>query len=178
MVCYVLAMSATNTTIRRLRQNDAAPFRDIRLEGLRLDPEAFGSSFEFESPQPLTFFSGSLENSEVLGAFDGADLAAVAGLMIQNGAKNAHKAKLWGMYVRPTERRSGVGRRLVSAIIEVAAARAELIQLNVTRGNEAAHRLYLSLGFEDYGLEVNALKHNGVYYDEILMARSLRLPSR
>jgi RimJ/RimL family protein N-acetyltransferase len=36
-------------------------------------------------------------------------------------------------------------------------------------------RLYASLGFVEYGIERKALKHNGRYYDEILMAKELSL---
>ena len=35
--------------IRRLETPDAALYRDIRLEALQRNPEAFGSTFEFEN---------------------------------------------------------------------------------------------------------------------------------
>jgi RimJ/RimL family protein N-acetyltransferase len=35
--------------------------------------------------------------------------------------------------------------------------------------NKAAHNLYLSLGFESYGLEPKALKIDNRYYDDELM---------
>jgi ribosomal protein S18 acetylase RimI-like enzyme len=77
------------------------------------------------------------------------------------------------MYVRPDARRTGVGRRLVEAIIDLARQRVELIQLTVVRDNEQARRLYASLGFCEYGVEKNALKQDGRYYDEVLMAKDL-----
>jgi RimJ/RimL family protein N-acetyltransferase len=46
----------------------------------------------------------------------------------------------------------------------------------VVSENLAARRLYESLGFAAYGHEVQALKHNGRYYDEILMVRFLSSP--
>ena len=49
----------------------------------------------------------------------------------------------------------------------------ELIQLTVVSENEAARRLYADLGFVEYGIERNALKQGGRYYDEILMAKDL-----
>src|SRR5271165_4882772 len=39
---------------------DAAVYRDIRLAGLRCNPEAFGSTFEAENARPLSFFSKRL----------------------------------------------------------------------------------------------------------------------
>ena len=76
------------------------------------------------------------------------------------------------MYVRPTHRRSGAGRQLVQAIIDHARQTVERLQLSVVSTNQPALRLYQSLGFQQYGLEKNALKHNGTYSDEILMCLS------
>jgi ribosomal protein S18 acetylase RimI-like enzyme len=77
------------------------------------------------------------------------------------------------MYVRPDSRGIGIGRQLVEAVFDLARQRVELIQLAVVRDNEQARRLYTSLGFVDYGLEGNALKQDGRYYDEVLMAKNL-----
>ena len=78
------------------------------------------------------------------------------------------------MYVRPSARKAGVGRRLVETIIEFARHRVELIQLSVVSDNEPARRLYERLGFLEYGIEKKALKQDGRYYDEVLMARDLK----
>ncbi len=79
------------------------------------------------------------------------------------------------MYVQPGSRKAGVGRRLVETIIDFARKRVELIQLAVVSDNEQARRLYASLGFLEYGIERNALKQDGRYYDEVLMAKDLKL---
>jgi ribosomal protein S18 acetylase RimI-like enzyme len=71
----------------------------------------------------------------------------------------------------------GIGRRLIEAILEVARQHVELIQLTVVQDNVRARRLYGSLGFIDYGIERNALKQNGRYYDEVLMAKDLLVES-
>ena len=70
-------------------------------------------------------------------------------------------------------RNAGVGRRLVEAVIDHARRHVELIQLTVVSGNEPARRLYASLGFVEYGIEKNALKQDGRYWDEMLMAKPL-----
>jgi ribosomal protein S18 acetylase RimI-like enzyme len=77
------------------------------------------------------------------------------------------------MYVRQAARRAGVGRRLVEAALELAAQSVELVQLVVVKGNVPAVRLYESMGFVAYGLETHALKIDGRYYDDILMAKDL-----
>lgn len=50
-------MSVAPMEIRRLAQEnaaDAALYRDIRLEALTANPEAFGSTFEIENAQTLS----------------------------------------------------------------------------------------------------------------------------
>lgn len=153
---------------------DASLFRDIRLEALRCNPEAFGSTFEAENAQPLTFFSERLGRSASFGAFCGSELVGIAGLLIREGQKEAHKGLLVGMYVRLNARKAGVGRRLVETIVEFARQRVELIQLSVVSENEQARRLYERLDFLEYGLELRALKQDGRSYDEVLMAKDLK----
>jgi RimJ/RimL family protein N-acetyltransferase len=162
--------------VRRLLPVDAALYRDVRLEALKLSPEAFGSTFETEHAEPLTWFADRLESSVVFGAFDGSDLVGTAGFFIRQGRKEAHKGVLWGMYVRPGARKSGVGKQLAEAVIDHAHQHVELIQLTVVSGNEPARRLYDSLGFIEYGIEKNSLKQDGRYWDEVLMAKPLSPP--
>ena len=167
-------MDAAPIQVRRLTPADAALYRDIRLQGLRSDPEVFGSTFEAEDARPLTFFSERLGASAAFGAFHDSEIVGVAGLLIREGRKEAHKALLVGMYVRPSARKAGVGRRLVETIIEFARPRVELVQLAVVSDNGPARRLYERLGFLEYGLEKKALKQDGHYYDELLMAKDLK----
>jgi RimJ/RimL family protein N-acetyltransferase len=171
-------LDAADIYIRQLTPGDAALYRSIRLEGLKESPEAFGSTFDAEFTKPLAWFFDRLSSSVVFGAIRDAKLLdakilGVAGFAIRDGEKEAHKGLLWGMYVRPDARGAGVARRLVEAVIAYARPHVELIQLSVVVGNEQARRLYARLGFVEYGIERNSLKHDGRYYDEILMAMEL-----
>jgi ribosomal protein S18 acetylase RimI-like enzyme len=175
---YQYCMPDNNIQIRRLTQADSLIFKDIRLEALRGDPEAFGSTYQGESERPLILFSDRLRDSDMLGAFDGSDIVGIAGLIIGKGQKELHKGSLVSMYVRPQVRNRGVGRQLAEAVIDVARQRVELLQLTVVSSNESARRLYTRLGFVEYGIEKKALKQDGRYYDEVLMAKDLTLDSR
>ncbi|MET4386431.1 RimJ/RimL family protein N-acetyltransferase [Bradyrhizobium sp. F1.4.3] len=156
--------------IRLLTSADAALYRPVRLEALAAHPTAFSSAFAREQEQPLAWFEERLLTSDVFGAFIAQELVGVAGFRRQEGAKTEHKAVLWGMYVRPDARKFGVGRRLVDAVVAHGAKHVEQLQLAVVSGNTAAIRLYTAAGFVEYGREVKALKHDGRYFDEILMA--------
>ena len=159
--------------IRLLTTADTAMYRDIRLEGLKLHPEAFSSTFERESEKPLPWFEDRIIQGNIFGVFAEGELVGVAGCRPQDGPKVNHKATLWGMYVRPAARNCGLGRRLVEAVVDHAATRVEQLQLSVVSANEAAFSLYRKMGFSEYGREMKALKQDGRYYDEILMVRFL-----
>jgi RimJ/RimL family protein N-acetyltransferase len=159
--------------IRRLASADAAAYRELRLTALRDSPEAFGSTFERESTQPLAWFRDRLGKGPVFGAFRSSELAGTAGFVRREGEKEKHKGLLWGMYVRPDARNAGIGRQLIEAVIDYARHHVELVQLSVVSDNERARRLYACLGFVEYGVEKNSLKQCGHYYDEILMALDL-----
>ncbi|CAN5241034.1 GNAT family N-acetyltransferase [soil metagenome] len=168
-------MDLSQFTIRQLQpEADAAAYRAIRLEALRKSPTAFGSDLAGESAEPPEWFAERLKTSSVFGGFKGAALIGVAGLVVERQPKRAHKGSLWGVYVRPETRSASVGRSLVKAVLAEAAGRVEIVHLTVERGNLNARRLYTSLGFVEFGLEKDALKVDGTYYDNILMALDLR----
>jgi len=162
-------------TVRRLEPNDFASYREIRLEGLRNHPEAFSASWETEAARPASWWAERLETNIVLGGWiDGTPIAGVVGFRMHGGTKIRHKGVLWGMYVRLEARGTGLAASLVQRVIEQARPFLEDIVLTVVASNVAACRLYRKAGFEQYGLERRALKVGETYYDEALMALSLR----
>lgn len=157
--------------IRALEPSDLELFHSFRLRGLRENPEAFGSTFEEESVTPAearrSRFYCTDENF-VLGAFgEDGRLNGVAGFYRAAPLKLRHKGFVWGMYVSPESRGGGVGRALLSSVIERGKSLLGLEQicLDVVTVNEAARALYLSQGFQIYALEREAMKQGGEYYD-------------
>ena len=151
--------------LRRLEPADAVLYREIRLEALQKNPEAFGSTLEKESAQPLSWFEAAIRRADIFGGFLDGRLMGIAGFAAQEGTKHAHKGLLWTMYVRSTARKSGLGKRLVAAVLDHARGCVEMVQLTVVSENEAARRLYEAMGFVEYGYEKRALKLDGRYYD-------------
>src|ERR1700741_2028803 len=84
-------MSPTPIQIRQLTPADAATFRELRLEGLRLNPEAFGSTYDFEKDQPLERYTGWLTNSAVFGAYQNSQLIGTASFTQLSGLQDSHK---------------------------------------------------------------------------------------
>ena len=162
--------------IRRLNSPDAKAFQALRLEALRECPSAFSSSYEEEFEIPITVIAGRLapeSGRDMFGAFSGTELAGTIGFGREDGRKLAHKGFIRGMYVSAAFRNQGIGRQLVSHVLQHAASLSGLRQITliVTASNVAAIGLYEKMGFTSFGLEPAALLVDGEFHDEIYMVR-------
>ena len=166
-------MTVHRPPARRLTAADAHAFRQIRLEGLSLHPDAFGASHSEEAAQDDVFFADRIERNVVFGV-EGADgLDGVAGLIFGESDKVRHKASVFGFYVRPHVRGQGIGDALVEALIDHARDRVRQIKLCVVERNTPAVRLYERHGFRQYGVELNSIRVGEVYLNEVLMVLNL-----
>ncbi len=170
--------------IRALTKADAIPYRNLRLRALKEHPEAFGASYEESAKMPIAHFAERIDESAdrfVLGAFhsDG-QMIGMVGFHRNHSSKTRHKADVWGMYVAREHQSAGIGRRLLTELIERARMLPELeqIRLSVVTSNIRAALLYASIGFQAYGLERRALKAADQYFDEMLMVLSLEKDER
>ena len=163
--------------IRRLEPADVEGYGELRLEGLRLEPDAFGASLEEELALGPEGFADRLgPGRHTYGGFDGEMLAGTVAMVRGSQQKSRHKALLVGMYVRPAFRGRGLARRLIAHLLTQASLvdGLEMVQLAVGTSNAAAIRTYLAAGFEIYGTERHAMKIAGRYVDEHHMVRFLR----
>ena len=164
--------------IYKLNEEDAQMYQEIRLNALKTNPEAFGSTFEREVEFSLDQVASRVAPTKdryVLGAFHTGELVGTVTFMRESGIKMYHKGNIFGMYVKPEYRRMAIGKALLVALIEQAKQDEGLEQINlaVVTDNLSAKKLYESLGFEVYGTERNALKFEGNYYNEYLMVLKL-----
>lgn len=172
------AMPPASPTIRRLGPQDAAAFQALRLEALRDSPAAFSSSHEEEVDTPIARIEANLapeSGRNLFGAFDGEQLVGMLGAGRDTGAKSRHKASIRAMYVSPSHRGAGAGRKLLEHALDFVAAMDGIRQLtvSVTGGNESALALYKAAGFTVFGHEPRGLLVDGAFHDTIHMARLL-----
>jgi GNAT superfamily N-acetyltransferase len=72
---------------------------------------------------------------------------------------------LSSLMVATSQQRAGVGRQLTAHLIEHARSLGHVRRLTLTLidGNAPARRLYYAFGFQPFGLEPDAIYHEGVY---------------
>jgi GNAT superfamily N-acetyltransferase len=163
-------------TVRRIRADEGAALRAVRLAALRDSPSAFGSTHEAEVVHPAQHWVERARNGSAGDAsatyFATVD-DRVVGLV---GAYRPNRAQavveLVSMWTAPHVRRTGAGRQLVDAVLEWArAGSADSVELWVTQGNDPARELYRSAGFRKTG-DHQALPSDPCK-DEVRMRRPL-----
>lgn len=131
----------------RLVADDWQDYRAIRLAMLRESPSAFGSTHAQAATYDEYLWKQRLADNAVILARVG---TAPAGSVMYSdyGATDPRDCSLYGMWVDPRFRGSGVGRALVDAVIAQARAGGKRrVVLHVVAGNEPASRLYERAGF-------------------------------
>jgi ribosomal protein S18 acetylase RimI-like enzyme len=174
MITKTIDTNQGTLTIRQAVLSDAIALRELRLEGLKLNPEAFGSDYEREVNQPVSKWEERLSaqvNSALFVAEGSSGLLGMTGIGRSELVKAKHNGTVYGVYVRPVWRNLGLGVHLVEASLAWARKSGlKLVKLGVITTNTAAIRAYQKIGFHVYGVDEAVLFQAGVYYDELLMA--------
>ena len=98
--------------IRILKESDARLYQEVRLTALKINPEAFGSTYEREVKFTLETVAERLKPTRdkfILGAYDGHhSLVGIVTFMRETSLKTIHKGNIFGMFVAPKARGQGV----------------------------------------------------------------------
>jgi len=163
--------------VRQLVTEDFDRYFRLRLAGLVERPAAFTTDADsWRNAERSTLesqLSPERSDSPVIGAWVGArELIGLVGMNREQRRSVAHKAGLWGLYVSPSYRRHGVGRRLVEALIAQAERQPGLRQFRAVVPTSCVEALALlgALGFESYGLERAGRLVGGTFHDQSYLA--------
>ncbi|MEH2156649.1 GNAT family N-acetyltransferase [Nostoc sp.] len=165
--------------IRNLTKYDAEDYRQIRLEALYKNPDSFGTSYHEETIKTREQFRDRIpvnNNNFILGCFEDKKLIGIVAFHQESRIKLRHKAYISSMYVKQEYRGKGIGKLLLNELIEKAKAinEVEILLLDIVRNNFLAKQVYLSLGFQIYGIEEMAYKSNHQYFDLELMRLQIK----
>lgn len=167
-------------TLRPTREEDAPAFRALRLQGLQDHPTVFGADYATSAAHPIEYWqermrSGAGDDERITYVAEAAGTLAGMTTMVRNDLpKTRHAGSIFGVYTHPDWRGTGVADALLDACADYARKLGmRLLRLGVATTNPSAIRLYLRRGFSVYGVEPESLLVDGVYYDELLMARRL-----
>lgn len=143
-------MSDVSYVVRRANQDDWVGLRSIRLEALSDTPDAFGSTSE----DALGFSDDRWRTMAAQWCYFLCERDGEVMGMISGGLNDQHPGTHWmyGMYVTPSARGSGVANDLVDAVFEWARSEgATELYLHVTSTISRARAFYEKLGFEFTG---------------------------
>ena len=164
--------------IRTLTVDDISAYIAARQRSLLDAPLALTASPDNDVASNADFLRENLRRAPdwtLFGAFF-PDLGGIAGLARDRHRKRAHITTLWGFWVAPEHRRGGVATALLNAVIEHARSieGVEAVHLSVSSGAPGAKRLYERAGFVQWGIEPDALRHEGKSEVEQHMVLHLR----
>ncbi|GAP35014.1 GNAT family N-acetyltransferase [Piscinibacter sakaiensis] len=169
--------------IAPLTAADLPAYQPLMLHAYAAAADAFTSTAEERAAAPEAWWLQRVADpaglGRAFGAFDDAGrLVGTVSVEFSAKPKTRHKALVIGMFVREAARGQGLGRRLLQAALDEAAARPGvfLVTLTVTEGNAPALALYRGAGFTVFGTEPLAIATPQGYRGKVHMVRQLADP--
>jgi ribosomal protein S18 acetylase RimI-like enzyme len=143
--------------------------KKLRLEALKSEPTAFGSSFEEEVDAPKEEWQRRIGNT-IFALHNGQPVGMMV-YVVSNRLKMKHIADIHGVYVNHKFRNQGIGNLMFSRALCLIKENVQVrkIKLTVNPKQTQAVGLYKKHGFEVTGVSKNELYFDGKFYDEMLM---------
>jgi GNAT superfamily N-acetyltransferase len=137
--------------VRRMREDDWAQVREIRLVALQDSPTAFASTYQREVAFDEATWRSRTRTAAWFLAYDGTRAVGLVAGIHEEGAPagERHVVSFW---VAPERRGRGVAGALLDTVIDWAREQgADVVTLWVVDGNDPAIRLYVRHGFQATG---------------------------
>jgi ribosomal protein S18 acetylase RimI-like enzyme len=154
MIAVAAILTSVDVTVRRVQADEGPVLKAIRLAALLESPSAFGSTHAVEVDQPDDHWASRASLSAAgrhraiyFAIVDQAVVGIVGGYRPDPAGSSIELISMW---VSPAKRRAGIAAKLVEAVVGWAGeTNATSVDLWVTRGNDAAVRLYKAAGFRE-----------------------------
>jgi GNAT superfamily N-acetyltransferase len=139
-----------SAVVRRASEDDFALLREIRLAALADEPDAYGSTYEEAARRSEDQWRDATNWNQFLAVAEGRAVGMASG---GHFAPFPGARWLYGMYVEPDHRGTGVARELVHVVAQWARGEAvRTLGLHVTESIPRARAFYAKVGFQDTGL--------------------------
>jgi len=163
--------------LRRLLASETPLYRKLRLEALHTDPMSFAVSPDEERRRTDDEIAAMLTgpSTAVIVAIHEAEAIGMIGFARESEVKRRHSGTIWGVYVQPKHRRTGVGQSLLQSMLSFVSQIDGLycLRLGVNQNNNSAIQLYQANGFVVVGSEPLSMIVDGKVVHEYLMYRQL-----
>ncbi len=151
-------------------------FKDIRLEALSENPEAFASTFAEVVKEPDEIWQKRLADKDWIFLFakDDQKTIGIVGGHIKHDEEEG-VGVLYQLYVNRDYRGLGIGRNMLTKLFNELQSthRIQKLKLSVFEHNKNAEALYRLLGFFETGRRDDAIETEDGFMDEILMEKNL-----
>ena len=157
--------------VKKIPTNRWKDYRNLRLETLKKDATAFGSSYEEERKLPELEWRRRTRNT--LFALSNDKPIGMIAYVFNNKRKIKHVANIFGFYVKESYRNQGIGKKLIESALSSIMKNKKIVKidLNVNPKQKSAVRLYKKFGFRIIGILKKDLFVNGKFYDELTMEK-------
>ena len=146
-------------------------YKEIRLKGLKEDPQAFGSLYIDELKFPEQKWKERANNRLfTLAIKNGHPIGTMGAVLSDENERTV--AKICGVYVASESRRQKIRSRLIQRILEKIdqTSGVNIVRLDVNKNQIAAIRLYQKFGFVKVGEKLEK-RDNGEECIELIMER-------
>jgi len=169
-------------TIREIASSDWEQFKSIRLRALDNEPEAFAD----DSARNKKNYTDEIWQEKIVSANrkwlvavdTNGKFIGIVGAIVHDDSLGEGVAMLTNVYTDKEQRGQGLGRKIVSGMVDALSADPSIItlQLEVTNSplQKPAIALYKSLGFEVMEEKKSVVHVGQAEYDELLMQKQLR----
>ena len=157
--------------IRKLPADRWRDYRDLRLEALKSDPPAFGSSPEEEEGIAEDEWRRRTQDT-LFALWDDRPVGMII-LAFNDRPKTKHIASIYGVYVCIDHRGDGVGTRLLEDALLLVRKKKGIVKvkLAVNPQQRAAVKLYERAGFVVAGRTRKELKVGRRFFDTLIMEK-------